>query len=149
MKVILNSYLLQACKDSGIDTARLAGAVNAAYHDGTVVMSEETTEKIAGTQAVEKKGLFRSREATGTVREGRLTDPLRMLNFSIGLDVFQRKYGCPHASLTIDIVPTNLRTWLEIKFGSAKPAAKVKGNANGRAMTPAPVTPEVTAPTAQ
>ena len=141
MKITLNAYLTRALEAAGLDAGKLGSAVNAAYCDGTAVVQAETSEKLAGTTANEKRGLFRSREATGTVREGKLTDPLRMLNYSAGLDAFQRKYGAPFGELTVDVIPAGLRAWLDGKFrkdkGTPKPVAKKDDKAAKRGMTPA------------
>lgn len=144
MKVTLNKHLKAALDKAGIRTegdSGLENALNAAYNDGTAVT--ETKDKVSGTRINDKKGLFISREINGVVREGKVTDPLRFLNFSMGLDKFHAVYGEPDGELTVAILPVSLRLWAEAKFSmtksaEAKPEAKAdvkRRNGNVEAVT--------------
>ncbi len=114
MQVQLNSYLAAALEDTGYDVAKINSAMTSAYNDGTTVVSQQA--KLSGSTANEKTEVVRFREASGKVREGKLTDPLRLLNFSRALGSHLDKFP-PHSGvITIDVLPVSSKAWLDRKF---------------------------------
>jgi len=115
MKVTINPFLSRAIEQAH-NLPKLQNALDAAYNDGTAV-TENVERSLSSAKGNEKKSMFVARESGGhTVREGKLSNPLRFIALSKGLDRFQKAYGEPSAELTVAVVPASLVTWLDDKF---------------------------------
>lgn len=135
MKITINPYLVRMLEKSKVIVPKLQSALDAAYNQGTKVDEENSKgPKLIGTTANERTGTFTAREQSGTVRVGKLTDPLRFIAWNNALSVFYAKNGEPSGELTIDVVPANLREWIE---RTMKTAGKAKAKANGKLELPA------------
>lgn len=141
MKITLNAFLARAMEAKGYIVAKVESALNSAYNDGTKVDTEASPgTKMTGTSINETQGTFKSREATGTVRVGKLTDPLRLVNFNRALNDFHAKNGSPSAEITCAVIPANIVGWLDRTMKTSGKAPKVKApkvTLPKRGLTPA------------
>lgn len=138
MKQQINPFVSRMLERSGYIVPKLQTTLDSAYNQGTKVDVEASKgAKITSAKANEKTGEFIAREQSGTVRKGKLNDPLRFIAWNQAVTRFYADQGEPSGEVTVAILPARLKEWLD---STHRTAGKSKGKATEKATKPGKLT---------